>query len=893
MAKSPNAGCRPLPVSVFLLVMFACCGLVGAAEAGGGAGLQSSDTFGVGERISTFPADISAFSCSIHNPASMVFQGGIVTATIGATGRIQCSDYAYTCDTSFCEIVDQVVTQGMVRRESTGGGTNRPPRATGSVPAQTLTAGGSSASVNVARYFTDPDGDRLTYTARSSRTGVVRASVSGSTLTLSPVSAGTAAVTVTARDPDGASATQSIAVTVEEGGGANRPPRPTGSIPAQTLRVGGVAASVDAARYFTDPDGDALTYSASSNRSRIVRAGTSGSTVTLTPVAAGAATVTVAARDPDGASATQAISVTVEDEGGAMPLWSSTLTAASFETTSGTRFMGYMRTEGEDGVRQRGELSDRGFDFRGTAHHVPFLAQNRNTGFIVLRVGPPLDEQDVDSMTLTVDGHALAASDATVFPDSVFGGMRVMSILLDDPGVRWSDGQHIAVQLHDGAGPGSGNQAPRATGSVPAQTLTVGGRSASVNVARYFLDPDGDALTYSASSSRTGVVTAAASGSTVTLTPVAAGTATVTVTARDPGGGSATQSIAVTVRVAGTVNGFTDDPLVTGVTPVRAVHFQELRARIDALRTGAGLPAYAWTDRVLTPRVTLVRSVHLTELRAALNEAYAAAGQPRPAYTDAGVRAGTTPIRAAHVTELRNAVVELENAAPTGLMPDLVVAAPTVSDRTLTSGQSFTLSATVRNRGSARAAATTLRYYRSTDSTISTNDAAVGTDAVSALAADASGTESISLTAPSSAGTYYYGACVEPVGGESDTGNNCSSGVRVTVESGGGGEALTGEITTCSGTRTAGTIVNVVIAGTVTAQRPLSLVTLTGRGNGDFVGIQFIGSMSAGRTENFRIAGIISTSASTLRCTIEADYRVSGARETIATISVSETGPVR
>ena len=162
-------------------------------------------------------------------------------------------------------------------------------------------------------------------------------------------------------------------------------------------------------------------------------------------------------------------------------------------------------------------------------------------------------------------------------------------------------------------------------------------------------------------------------------------------------------------------------------------------------------------------------------------------------------------------------MVDLENAVPTGMMPDLVVGSPTVSDSTLTSGQSFTLSATVRNRGSARAPATTLRYYRSTDSTISTSDTPVGTDAVSALAAGASGAESISLTAPSSAGTYYYGACVEPVGGESDTGNNCSAGVGLTVESGGGGQSLTGEITTCSGTRTVGTLVDVVIAGTVTA----------------------------------------------------------------------------
>ena len=43
--------------------------------------------------------------------------------------------------------------------------------------------------------------------------------------------------------------------------------------------------------------------------------------------------------------------------------------------------------------------------------------------------------------------------------------------------------------------------------------------------------------------------------------------------------------------------------------------------------------------------------------------------------------------------------------------------------------------------------------------------------------------ESIRLTAPSSEGTYYYGACVAGVSGESDTRNNCSRGVRVTVAS--------------------------------------------------------------------------------------------------------------
>ena len=121
-----------------------------------------------------------------------------------------------------------------------------------------------------------------------------------------------------------------------------------------------------------------------------------------------------------------------------------------------------------------------------------------------------------------------------------------------------------------------------------------------------------------------------------------------------------------------------------------------------------------------------------------------------------------------------------------GPSPDLVVDSPAVSDNTLTAGQSFDLRATVRNRGGGRSAATTLRYYQSNNAAISTGDTQVGTDAVSALAAAGTSGESIRLTAPSSAGTYYYGACVDPVSGESSTRNNCSSGVQVTVSGGGG-----------------------------------------------------------------------------------------------------------
>ena len=124
------------------------------------------------------------------------------------------------------------------------------------------------------------------------------------------------------------------------------------------------------------------------------------------------------------------------------------------------------------------------------------------------------------------------------------------------------------------------------------------------------------------------------------------------------------------------------------------------------------------------------------------------------------------------------AVTVTVGAAPA---PDLVVDPPTVSESAPTAGASFTLNATVRNQGSGSSAFTTLRYYQSTDSTITTGDTAVGTDSVSGLVASGSGAESISVTAPSTAGTYYYGACADSVTGESDTTNNCSAAVTVTV----------------------------------------------------------------------------------------------------------------
>ena len=201
------------------------------------------------------------------------------------------------------------------------------------------------------------------------------------------------------------------------------------------------------------------------------------------------------------------------------------------------------------------------------------------------------------------------------------------------------------------------NRPPTAAGTLPDRALTLHG-TLDVDVSLAFVDPDGAPLTYTVSSSAPDVVTVRAAGARVTLTAVSEGMATIRVRATDPGGLSAIQAFAVTVEA--TVSMPFTDPLRPGVTPIRAVHFTELRARIDALRSAAGLVRFPWTDPVLRAGVTRVRRVHLLELRVALAEGYGEAGRTAPRWTDPAPAGGMTPIRAAHLIELRAAVVALE-----------------------------------------------------------------------------------------------------------------------------------------------------------------------------------------------------------------------------------------
>jgi hypothetical protein len=101
---------------------------------------------------------------------------------------------------------------------------------------------------------------------------------------------------------------------------------------------------------------------------------------------------------------------------------------------------------------------------------------------------------------------------------------------------------------------------------------------------------------------------------------------------------------------------FTDDPLVSGVTPIRAAHVTELRSRIDGVRQRFQLPAFAYSHSIAAASV--IRAADVTEMRTALAQAFAAAGLTMPSFSR--TPAPGIPVAAIDISELRTALLAIE-----------------------------------------------------------------------------------------------------------------------------------------------------------------------------------------------------------------------------------------
>lgn len=364
---------------------------------------------------------------------------------------------------------------------------NRPPEVERRLRRQKLSPG-DTVVLDVSSYFSDPDGHALTYSAVSSKPGVLAVSVTDSLVTLAGVVEGRGVkLTVTARDPGGLEAT----LTGEARVLRNRPPRMTQSLP--TSLILGRTRSLNLNDYFRDPDGDALSYSAASSNSAVITVTASESQVMLTTVAVGTAQVTVTARDPDGLEGSQTASVAVTENqppflGGEFELrallvdWTDTLDMRRLTYEPDGDSLVYTATTSDSGV----------------------LGVSMSGSLLTIRgVAPGQVEVSV------------TARDPSGAADSLSAGISVL---------------------------------PRPTGSNQppflrrwaTQWTWPRGRRVSVDLDTRIADPEGETLTYAVTSSNPGVVSVSQSGSTITLESRGSGASTISVTATDPGGLSVT-----------------------------------------------------------------------------------------------------------------------------------------------------------------------------------------------------------------------------------------------------------------------------------------------------------------------------------------------------------------
>ncbi len=183
--------------------------------------------------------------------------------------------------------------------------TNPAPTTVGTMDNMTdLVANGNTQTVNVASNFSDLD--TLTFTATSDNTAIATVTVMDSVVTVTPVAVGTASITVTATDIAGQIAEQTFSVSV-----TNPVPTTVGTIADITdLVANGSPRNVDVATNFSDLD--TLTFSATSDDTAIATVAVLDSVVTVTPVAAGTATITVTATDIASQTAEQTFTVSVQ-----------------------------------------------------------------------------------------------------------------------------------------------------------------------------------------------------------------------------------------------------------------------------------------------------------------------------------------------------------------------------------------------------------------------------------------------------------------------------------------------------------------------------------------------------------------------------------------------------
>ncbi len=241
---------------------------------------------------------VSSVTAPEHGTATVVSGGVRYTPALNYHGR---DEFRYT-------VSDPGGLTATATVKMTVTPVNDPPEA---VDDEAETLEDEPVLVDVLANDTDVDGDRLRVVAATPPThGTTTVEAGGVRYSPALDYHGPDRFVYTVSDPGGLTDTATVTLTVWP---VNDAPEAVGVIPDQSLEEGGEAVTLDVAPYFTDVDGDVLTYTAESSSPAATLVTVAGSTLTLSSVVRGAATVTVTAADPEGLTATQVFGVTVGD----------------------------------------------------------------------------------------------------------------------------------------------------------------------------------------------------------------------------------------------------------------------------------------------------------------------------------------------------------------------------------------------------------------------------------------------------------------------------------------------------------------------------------------------------------------------------------------------------
>lgn len=427
---------------------------------------------------------------------------------------------------------NKVITIGLTAKDSSGAKVsttfkvtlNRVPVA-GTAPASpTIKLDDGEQAVDISSWFTDEDNDSLSFLTSVADTTIVSAKVEGGRLLLTPAKAGTTRVTLTADDGRGGTVEASLDVTVT----ANAAPVTSG-LADQALQENGSPVVTDLSAFFTDPEGDAISYSAVSADPAVADVDLNGSSLTVTPKGHGSTVVTVTATDARGAANPVNFNVSVN----ASPLVN---TGQSNELT----------------VQEQGTPGTFDLSLLFTDPDGDMLNYTAESG-------------DLAKAAVAVNGHTL-----TVTPNS-YGTVKVTVTAKDGKGgVTQTD---VNVQV---------NAAPKPSGGKLAdKTLYLNGASSVIDLFAVYPDVDGDPVVYTSTTTDVTVATAELAGGQLTLTPVGEGSTTVKISATDNRGGSSEAEFTVTVsnkpnHQPEVVAAISDQLLTPGITTDRTFDLSQL-----------------------------------------------------------------------------------------------------------------------------------------------------------------------------------------------------------------------------------------------------------------------------------------------------------------------------